>query len=335
LQSRCPQGTSLVYSVVNTPDFFGRAKVYKDYKVYAAEEEGRIIGSAACSVHNASINGKLEKAGYVFQTFIDPDYRGRHIAGKLYEVREEYLKQKGAALVYTITMEGNLPSIHHVIRQGFQLSGGLMLYGLAVYKKINSNTDYKIRTATIEDLPGIADLTNSTWKDYELSEPRSGQDLQDLMSHTPGYAIDNLFLLEKEGNILACLGFWDWSQVTRMRVIKLNLKMKTVNLILDIARRLKPMPFLPHAGELIKQIILTPIAFTRPEYLIPILAHINNLVLPGKIGYIYFICDKDNPMLTATKGYIRSGTGIRVYVKYLKDNIRLTGKRLFIDGIDA
>ena len=32
LQSKCPQGTNLIVSVVNTPDFFGRAKAYESYK---------------------------------------------------------------------------------------------------------------------------------------------------------------------------------------------------------------------------------------------------------------------------------------------------------------
>lgn len=320
LQSRCPQGTDLVYSVINTPDFFGRAKAYKDYKVYLAEEDGKIIGSAACSVHNALVNGKEEKAGYVFQTFVDPDYRGKHIAGKMYEVREEYLKQKGAALVYSITMEGNLPSIHHLNRQGFQQCGTLMLYSLVVNKHLSLDTDLKIRTAALDDLQRIADLTNSTWKKYELFEPRSGRDLQELISRTPGYSIDNLFLLEKEGEILACLGFWDWSQVIEMKVIKLNTRMN---------------PGLPRPGEVIKQMVLTPISFVRPEYLIPVLKQINNLALQRKIGYIYFICENDHLLLDATKGFARSSTKIQVYVKYLKDNTCLIGKHLFIDGMDA
>ena len=118
LQVRCPQGTNLVISVVNTPDFFARVKAYRDYKVYVVLEDKRIIGSGACALRNALINGREEKVGYVFQAFVDPDYRGRRIAGKMYEIREEYLRQKGAVLVYSIIMEGNLPSIRHVNREG-------------------------------------------------------------------------------------------------------------------------------------------------------------------------------------------------------------------------
>jgi hypothetical protein len=48
LQARCPQGTDLIVSIVNTPDFFARAKAYTSYKVYLASEGNRILGSTVC-----------------------------------------------------------------------------------------------------------------------------------------------------------------------------------------------------------------------------------------------------------------------------------------------
>jgi len=82
LQARCPQGTTLIVSTVNTPDFFARAKVYEDYKVYVACEGNRIIGSAACAVRDAVVNRKIAKVEHEFQLFVDPEYRGRRIAGQ-------------------------------------------------------------------------------------------------------------------------------------------------------------------------------------------------------------------------------------------------------------
>jgi hypothetical protein len=41
LQAKCPQGTTLVASTVNTPDFFARAKAYESHKVFVACE-GRV-----------------------------------------------------------------------------------------------------------------------------------------------------------------------------------------------------------------------------------------------------------------------------------------------------
>jgi GNAT superfamily N-acetyltransferase len=121
LQAKCPQGTTLVVSTVNTPDFFARAKAYELHKVFVACEGPRIIGSAACALREAIVNGKKRLVGYVFQAFISPDARRQGIASRLLRQREDYLYQQGAVLIYALIMEGNLPSMKYVESQGLTL----------------------------------------------------------------------------------------------------------------------------------------------------------------------------------------------------------------------
>jgi len=334
LQARCPQGTTLVVSTVNTPDFFARVKAYSDYRVYVAIEDNRIVGSTACALRSAMVNAKEEKVGHVFQTFVGPDYRGRRIAGQMHQVREEYLRQQKAALGYSLIIEGNIPSMHYVSREGFQRHRILVMPGLAVFKEMPVGSGYKIRVAVIDDLPAVAGLLNEAWQDCELYEPKSAEGLQQFITRTPGYDFDNLFLLEEDGNILACLGFWDWSQVMKITVERLNAKMKLVKLFTDVARFFRPMPSLPRTGELIKQIMLTPIGFKHPKYLAPLLKHINNLARQRGIGYIYCVCEQGHPLLSSLRGFIRIDTAIHVYIKYLRENTILGNKPLFVDGID-
>src|SRR4030043_1585988 len=96
LQAKCPQGTTLIVSTVNTPDFFARVRAYKDYQVYVACENDRIIGSAAWGIRDATVDGRVVKIGHQFQAFVHPEYRGRRIAGQLTQIREQYLEQRGA-----------------------------------------------------------------------------------------------------------------------------------------------------------------------------------------------------------------------------------------------
>ena len=121
LQAKCPQGTTLVASTVNTPDFFARAKAYESYKVFVACEGYRIIGSAACALRAVTVNGKISRVGYVFQAFVSPDARRKGVAGQLLQQREDYLRQQGAVLAYTLIMEGNLPSMRYIESRGFKL----------------------------------------------------------------------------------------------------------------------------------------------------------------------------------------------------------------------
>ncbi|MCP3900182.1 MAG: GNAT family N-acetyltransferase, partial [Desulfobacteraceae bacterium] len=120
LQALCPQGTSLIVSVVNTPDFFARAKAFESYKVYVVCEEDRIIASNACALKNALINGKLCKIGYSFQTFVHPDHRKKNLAKHLLQQAEDYLIKNNAVFVYGLIMEDNLPSIKLVESLGFR-----------------------------------------------------------------------------------------------------------------------------------------------------------------------------------------------------------------------
>jgi hypothetical protein len=75
LQGQCPMGTALVVSTVNTPDFFARAKAYGSWRVLVACENGRITGSAACSVRKGVVDGSIRRVGYEFQYFVSPEYR--------------------------------------------------------------------------------------------------------------------------------------------------------------------------------------------------------------------------------------------------------------------
>jgi len=108
LQAQCPQGTSLVVSTVNTPDFFARVKAYESYKVYVACENSRIIGSGACAIRKGTIAGNIERIGYEFQYFISPEYRRKGVARRLLQHIEDYLIQQGAALSYALVMEDNI-----------------------------------------------------------------------------------------------------------------------------------------------------------------------------------------------------------------------------------
>lgn len=335
LQARCPQGTTLIVSTVNTPDFFARAKAYEDYKVYVALEENRIIGSAACAIRDAFINSKTEKVGHEFQLFVDPEFRGRRIAGQLHQIREDYLREHGAILSYAIIMEGNIPSMRYIARQGFKWHRTLLMPGLAIFKEMTVKPEDKVRPITTDDLPAVAKLLNETWQGYELYEPMCANRLLQAITRTPAYHFDNIFVVEEGGEILACLGFWDWSQVTKITVERLSMKMRLIGLLADLARYFRPMPSVPRVGELLKQMVLTLIAFKDPKYLAILLRHMNNSALRSGIGYIYCICERDHPLLASMKGFARIDTAMHVYVKPLRENVSISNKPIFINGIDV
>lgn len=334
LQAKCPQGTTIIVSTVNSPDFFARAKVYKDYKVYAVCEDDRIIASAACGIHGAVINDNVEKVGHEFQAFVHPDYRGRRIAGLLHEAREEYLKKQGAMLSYGLIIEGNKPSMRHVDRQGFKRFSTLVMPGIAVFREMPIPHKGNIRTILPEDLPAVAGLINDTWKGYEFYEPLTAQELHEVIDRTPEYNNDNIFILEEENDIVACLGFWDWNRVTQVTVKALSFKMRVMAFVTDKVRVFRPLPQVPRPGKLLKQIVLTPVGFRETGHIITLLKHVNNQAYSGGIQQIFFICKSGHPILNSLKGFIHIDTGMHLYVKQLRGNFPVCGKPVFINGFD-
>jgi predicted N-acetyltransferase YhbS len=334
LQAKCPQGTTLIVSTVNTPDFFARVKAYDSYKVYVACIDDHVIGSGACVIRNATVNGQLHRVGYLFQLFVNPEYRRKGIASELFRYREDYLTQQGVALAYVLIIEGNLPSMRYVESQGFKLHRKLTMPGLALYKEMDVQSKGKIRPMVQEDLDAVAKLMNDNWQGYEFYEPTSAESLAAFIQRVPAYSFDNLLVLEDQGKILACLGFWDWRQIMRITVIERSLKMRMIGSLMGLVGRFRPMPRGVNAGDTLKQIMLTPIAFKEPAHLALLLRYMNNQALSSGIEQIFCICESNHPLLNSMKGFIRINTGVNLYVKSLKPNIWMSDKPVFIDGID-
>ena len=334
LQAKCPQGTTLIVSTVNTPDFFARSSIYEDSKIYVVCEQTRIIASAACAVRNAVVNSKIEKVGYEFQAFVAPEHRGKRIAGRLLQIREEYLRKQGAVLSYSLIMEGNTPSIHHITRQGFKRHRTVIMPSIPVFKEMDTRSKGSIRQVLPGDLPAVASLLNNTWKDYELYEPVTIESLDQLFTRTPTYSYDNLLMLEDNGEIAACLGFWDWSRVMQITVTTLSTKMRMMNLIVDVMRTFRPLPRGPKPGDILKQAVLTTMGFTDVEYMAMLLRHMNNLALKKGIQQIFFLADRNTPLSSVSKGFIHMDTAIHLYIKPLRDDILLSDGPVYINGFD-
>lgn len=331
LQAKCPQGTDLIVSVVNTPDFFARAKAYESYKVYAACEGDTIIASHACALRNALVSGKLSRVGYSFQTFVHPNHRKKNLAKNLLQNMEDHLIQNGAELVYGLILEKNLPSIKLVENLGFKLHRKLLMPGIVIRKEVAIQSREKIRSATLDDLTSVAKLLNETWQNHELYEPASAEILARFISRIPKFSIENLLVLEDRGEILACLGFWDWSQVMKLTLKSLNLKVKIISRLLFLTRvlsqTLKP-------GDQLNQIMLTLIGYKEPSHLAILIRYINNFAFKKNIEQIFCISERNHPMLNSLKGFIRISTNMSLYIKPLKNNLKLHEAPVFVDGID-
>ncbi len=138
---------------------------------------------------------------------------------------------------------------------------------------------------------------------------------------------------EANGEITACVGYWDFSRVVRVTVEALSRRLRATRVMLKVMRHIRRMPRLPKAGTTIKEWCLTPIGFRDVEHLTSLLRHINNLGLRGGIDQISCICERDSALLRAMKGMFHVDIGLDMYVKPLQ-RVGVGDKPVFVDGID-
>lgn len=333
LQAQCPMGASLIVSQVNTPDFFARAKAYEKQNVYVACDDNQVMGSAASAIREAIINGSSKRIGYEFQYFTSPDYRRMGVGAMLHQHIEDYLKKEGVVLSFLVIMEGNKPSIRLFESQGFKLSRTLVMPTVFSYKAAEMPSVGQIRSIEPKDMAIVAELLNETWKGYDFYEPYSAESLARLIDRTPAFTLDSLIVLEDRGEILACLGAWDWSQITKLTVKALSLRLKMITLIMDLASLFRPMPRSVKPGTTLKQWCLTLIGFKAPKHLATLLRYENNLAMKRGIDQIFCVCERDHEILNALKGLFRVNVGVHLYVKSFEAELD-PKNRVFLNGID-
>ncbi len=326
-------GASLIVSQVNTPDFFARAKAYQRYNVYVACDQSQIVGSAASAIREAIINGSLKRIGYEFQYFTSPHYRRKGVGAMLHRQIEDYLKKDRVALCFLVIMEGNKPSIRLFEGQGFKLYRTLVMPTVFSYKAVEMPSMGQIRPIEPKDMASVAELLNGTWKSYDFYEPYSAESLARLINRTTAFTFDDFIVLEDRGEILACLGAWDWSQITKLTVKALSLRLRMIRLVINVARFFRPMPRSVKPGTTLKQWCLTLIGFKASEHLAILLRYMNNLAMKRGIDQIFCVCEKDDEILSALKGLFRVNVGVHLYVKSFEGELGAEN-RVFLNGID-
>lgn len=323
LQEACPQGRGLVVSTVNTPDFFARARCYPHWRVWAAWEGEALIGSGAYGLRPALINGRSARAAHQFQLFVHPDQRRGGVAVRLMDHMDRHVRRLGAALTYALIMEGNTPSLKLVESLGFVRQRLLCMRVLPVLEQRNTKGRGLIRSLLPEDLPAAAELLNRCWQGYELYEPCDAASLAALIARTPALEYENIFLLERSGQLQALVGFWDWSLITRVTV-----------LTFEHGPAEGPLSAMVRPGMVMSQYMLAPVAGEDPEDLAVLTGRINNLALERGVGQIFCLAEPVHPLMTAVAGWLHLDTPMHLMVKPVCGAPPPRENPVYISGLD-
>jgi RimJ/RimL family protein N-acetyltransferase len=333
LQTKSPQGTSLILNVDSSPDFFARSKPFRDWTVFVAVDDGRVVGSAGYSVSDAIVEGKPVKTAYEYGFMVDPQERRKGIAAKLQECIEQNASERNVDLLYLTIIEDNLPSINLFSKMGFEKVKDCTTFSLMAYKKQRLTEDANIRSAEESDLMEVVNVINEMYQDYNFFYPLRPEDLLDYVERTPGFDLENMFVVRDKQGVKACLGYWDYAKVRKYVVQKFNWRLKAQLFLLRLTGFFTEMPRIPKPGEPLLSYNLTTLAFKDTESMMDLIKHVINIALENKINLLNIPIDMASPAAEVLSQFRHARIGLQFFAKPLsgKKFSRLDENKLYID----
>ena len=337
LQRKCPQGTNLVLGLDSSPDYFARSKPYEDWRVFVAVENDKIIGSAGCAVRDTFVGGRLLKTAFLYGLMVDPQHRRKGIAKKLHTNLEQFALKRDVDLIYLIVTEENIPSMNLVANMGFRRVKDCAVFSLMVYKKHLDTGDGVVRSMVEGDVPKVVDLINNTFHDYDFFAPFEIDDFVEYVERMPFFNLQNIQVLEEDGDVKACLGYWDYNKIVRFTVEKFNWRMKLLSLTTKILGLFTEMPDIPKPGETLKSYSLTTLAYEDIESIARLIEHVDNIALNEGIRFLNMPIDPQSPIATVVSKFKHVKVKLHIFVKKLKWRSLpdFAGRSLNIDVIDV
>ncbi len=331
LQKKCPMGRSLILQFDSSPSYFNRSKHQTENHVIVAVEDGKIVGSVSCAIMEKRVNKKPLRTAYNYGLMVDPSHRRKGIATLLDERTEEIATEHDIDMIFCQIIQNNIPSIRVTEKRGFIHVKDITSYVLMVYKPQKPTTNAVIRPAEKPDLPRIVDLINDTYSEYDLYKPHKVDEFKELVEKRAHYDLNNIHVYEKEGEVQACLGYWDYNKIIQMTVLQLARKDQLMNIALTFLGIFTKLPKIPKPGQRLTQYFLQDIGFTKIEYLTELVKHVNNIALKNDIRVLTTL-GVEEPITEALSKFMNTTSTEHIYAKPLKE-LDLTGfgqKKIFL-----
>ena len=332
LEKMCPQGTSLVLSFDRSPDFFARSRVYKDYSLYVADENGKVVGTVGVTAKQFNTRRETVKGIYVYDLRVNPRCLGKGIGSRL--VQHAMTEQGEADLAYGVIMGDNYPSIGLFRKLGFQSMRGFTLFSIPVFKR-SACTTTEVRPLVSEDVPQVVDLLNSYYSDHDFFAKLTEDDFLERTKKLPGYSLANLQVVEIDSKIQACAGLWDYSKIFSITALHVSAKLTLLRYLLKFIGVFKNTMQMPSVGEPFKISYMRDFAFVgEAEMATEFVKHCLCLAYSYNCSFLTFALDPAESIIPAVSRYNPVRTTYQIYAKSLSDRIMPSPRIVYVDPMD-
>lgn len=334
LQRRCPQGTSFILGIDSSPDYFARSRPFKDWHVFVATEDGSVLGSASCAISDTYVDGGQFKIAYEYGFIVDPQHRRKGIATKLQDHVEHFAHDKNVDLLHLDIIEDNLPAINLFSKMGFRKVKDCKTFSLMPYRKQKIAKEPSIREMQKSDVERVADLINEMYHDYNFFTPFKTRDFIEYVRRIPHFDFHNIFVLEYNEEVMACVGFWDFNKVRKYIVEKFSLRLKAQIFLTRLIGLFTKVPHIPKQGEPLLSYNLTTLAYKDSESIRELIKYMVNLALKNEIHFLHIPVDPESQVAAVLSQFRHTVIKLLFFIKSLKQKgvPNLRERKLYISS---
>ncbi len=249
LDSLCTQGQGLVYYYQRV-DFFLRPRIYDNWAVYLAEENGSVIGSISTSLKKVRLGSAHVNVGYFFDLRVHPDQRRRGIAVDLIQAAAEHVLQTGAQYAYTYVLGSNQPAMTMVNKLNMFTAASFRVFFLSALD--NSSGDQALTRSINQGTTSDAFINAEKYfRNYDFYPLDSF--LHSCSGSEPAYSSPfpqpfcGYFHLPAESSVQG--GLWDSSVLSTKVIDRVPLSLRAAAAMPLFARKIMGLPRTPPRGK--------------------------------------------------------------------------------------
>jgi len=322
IEKLCPQGDEkLAMGVDKSPDIIARYRMYDNWKVLVAEEDGKIAGWTGWAVKHYPAQGW--KYVYLIELMINPQFRRKGIGTKLVTEAEKNVRESGCGHIYCYIIETNEASRGLFKKLGYSKMRDIKICAISAYKKAKIEQRFKIERINKGDMGEAVSLINEYYAGRAHFVPYTPESFESYVNRIPAYGLENFWVVKEEGKIVACAGLWDCSVLQTMRYTREPFMWKVMNGIFGFMRLFTKMPRIPAEGEYFKVHYINDHAFKpeSSEAMFNLIGHFNNILLDARRDFFGGMIDPDDALLGVVKKFSPQIESMAVYAKSIEKEL--------------
>lgn len=322
MEKLCPQGNEkYAMGADKSPNAAARYDLYDNSKFLVAEDEGKVVGSIGCTLKKS-----LSEYSYVYITEVNvhPDFRKLGIASQLIKEVEKYASDNGADHIYCYIFEPNNASKSLFTELGYSNPLDIQACAISVYKKVKIPETYRLEKLKRNEISEVLGIINEYYKDREHFLPYSTKEFEKYVNNIPNYGLENFWVVKDNGEIVACAGLWDGSNIAKTCFTKEPFSWKVMKRIFGFLGIFAKMPYFPAENEYFNLHMVVDHAFKvgNSDAILSLMGHFNNMLLESNEYFFLINLDPNDILLEKLEGLRPQIDKWSVYNKSLSKDLK-------------